>query len=44
MVPINHVRNIENKKKDNNVIKLQQINGSYTIMNFEDFNLGDLKK
>jgi hypothetical protein len=42
MVPINHVRNIENKKKDNNVIKLQQINGSYTIMNFEDFNLGDL--
>ena len=42
MVPINHVRNIENKKKDNNVIKLQQINGSYTIMNFEDFNLGDI--
>jgi hypothetical protein len=42
MVSINHVRNIENKKKDNNVIKLQQINGSYTIMNFEDFNLGDL--
>ena len=42
MVSINHVRNIENKKKDNNVIKLQQINGSYTIMNFEDFNLGDI--
>ena len=42
MVSTNHVRNIENKKKDNNVIKLQQINGSYTIMNFEDFNLGDL--
>ena len=42
MVSTNHVRNIENKKKDNNVIKLQQINGSYTIMNLEDFNLGDL--
>ena len=42
MVSINHVRNIENKKKDNNVVKLQQINGSYTIMNLEDLNLGDL--
>lgn len=42
MVSTNHVRNIENKKKDNNVIKLQQINGSYTIMNLEDLNLGDL--
>ena len=44
MVPLNQIRNFENKKRENNVIKLQQIQGSYTIMNLNDYNLGEIQK